>query len=62
MEWTIEEARNGLWDVFRDRRIVAYDRDDVEEAVRTIQRDRRYSPGDKITVIESDGYRRRVAQ
>ncbi len=56
MAWVIEVTPTGA-DVLHDSRICWYDLDDVEEALRYIQRHRDYRPGEDIFVEEMDGYR-----
>lgn len=55
--WEIEQHAGGF-DIHFDRRIVEYDRDDLDEALDYIRRDRRSERGDHVTLIEADGYRR----
>lgn len=57
--WTIEE-HDGKLDIRLNRRAFAYDCDDIAEARRRIKRSRKYDPDDTVTLIEDDGYRRKV--
>lgn len=60
-DWIIDLKADGSVDkVMRDRRAFAYDLDDEQEAIMRIRRDRRYTKGDRIDVVEADGYRRRA--
>jgi hypothetical protein len=52
------EEYNGNIDVRRNGRAFRYDLDDVEEAVRLIRRSPKFDPGDQVTVVDQDGYRR----
>jgi hypothetical protein len=58
--WIIEVSPDGKLDITRDRKSFAYDLDDYDEAFARIKRDRRYQAGDRVEVIEPDGYRRRI--
>lgn len=58
--WEIEFYR-GKVDVRCNRRAFAYDLDDLEEAERKITRSRKFSPGDKVVVIEENGARRTIS-
>lgn len=57
-EWEFEQStRDGPFDVRRDRRLVQYDAEDLEEAMRLV---RRHDPeAREVTVIDPDGYRHR---
>lgn len=53
--WEIEQRDDGTFDVFRDRRVIVYDRADLDEALDVI---RRMEPdATEFTLIEIDGYR-----
>ena len=57
-KWIIEATPQGTFDVFRDRRPVAYDRDDMDEALRCVQWHPDWDPrSDSIEVEDLDGYR-----
>lgn len=58
-EWTIEQTPAGLWDLFRDRRIVSYDHT-MEEAMAAIRRHRSFVKGDTIVAINQRGFREAV--
>lgn len=49
---------DGKVDVHRNRRAWRYDLDDLDEAVRVVRRAE--SKGYPLTVVEEDGYRRKV--
>lgn len=66
MEWTVEEVRRsgekvkgGLWDVYRDRRIVAYDLP-IEEAVSRIKGHCQFVRGDTVVKIDQSGFREQM--
>lgn len=59
-DWQIEFYR-GKVDVRCNRRAFAYDLDDLDEAVQRIRRSRKFSPGDKVVVIEENGARRTIS-
>jgi hypothetical protein len=54
--WTCEIQDNGLVDVLHNGRSIAYDRDDLAEALAVAKR----KGATQVTVIEQDGYRHRV--
>lgn len=63
--WEIEEffdrnTRDTVVDVKRDGRAFAYDLDDLDEALRRIQRSPKFDPDDEIFFRPQDGQRRRV--
>jgi hypothetical protein len=58
--WLIEVTRDGTLDITRDRKAFAYDLDDFDEAFARIKRDKRYKKGDRIEMVDSDGYRRKI--
>lgn len=57
--WTIEEQSDGEHDVLKDRRAFRYGVD-FEEAKRAIRKSRFYQPGDKVILVDQDGYRTKV--
>jgi hypothetical protein len=60
--YEIEANPDGTLDVRRDRRGVAYDRDDMDDALRAIRREvaRRQDEEIQVVFIEPDGYRRKL--
>lgn len=58
--WVIEATPEGKFDVTRDRRHIAYDREDLEEAMRSIQWHPSWSRGDSVELLHLDGYREPV--
>jgi hypothetical protein len=58
--WLIEVMQDGKIDITRDRKAFAYDLDDFDEAFARIKKDRRYKKGDKIEMVDPDGYRRKI--
>ena len=60
-KWLIRDEGTGTVDVLKDRKSFAYDLNDVDEAVAHIKRHRYYDKGDKIEVVEPDGYRHRLS-
>lgn len=57
----VEQHLDGTCDVTLERKAYHYDYVDLEEALNAIRRDRTNGGrGIEITVIEADGYRRKV--
>lgn len=57
--WLIQECPGGRMDVLKDGRSMAYDRDDLSEALLYI-RGHGWSPGDEVVLEALDGYRSTV--
>ena len=53
VEWEVEALDNGRFDLYRHRRPVLFDIDDLSVAVRRIKRD----GGTSYVLIAEDGYR-----
>lgn len=63
IQYEVDVWANGTVErVTKDRRAFAYDLRDVDEAVGQIRGDRRRKQGEafEVTVVEPDGYRRRL--
>jgi hypothetical protein len=58
--WIIEVSPHGTIDIMRNGKSFAYDLDDYDEAFARIKKDKRYKRGDKVEVIDPDGYRRKI--
>jgi hypothetical protein len=58
-EWAIMETSNGEHDVSKDRRAFRYGVD-LDEAKRAIRKSRFYEPGDKVVLVDLDGFRTKV--
>lgn len=57
-EYHIRVNDDGTVDVLRNKRAWRYDLDDEDEALRAIKR--AAGKGQPVTVIEADGYRRKI--
>lgn len=55
-QYTIEENPDGTFDVRRNGRSFRYDLDDLDEARLAARRD----GATEVTLIETDGYRRKI--
>lgn len=55
--WVIEEQPSGKVDLRHDRKAIAYDLDDEDEAIRMIRK--KDPEATEVTLIEADGYRTR---
>jgi hypothetical protein len=58
--WIIEVSRDGAIDIMRNGKAFAYDLDDYDEAFARIKKDKRYQKGDKVEMVDPDGYRRKI--